>query len=218
MDVDELLAIPCSEPSPCLIEKGQQSTLPNSPQTRTMIRSVSPDSTGASFPPCDETLQALVPEGLNMSFKTGHKFRPHLTIPENLIQPLSRTASVYEVKSPLSMAARVGRSPDQSPLHSPSQSPRRSPTQSPSRSLGTIEEDSGTDIGPGLKRKFAYPGGGVHKKLFGDNGWLDDHKPAPSLRRRPSVMRELGRKLKGLVIDLSLPFSNDWSESHINPV
>lgn len=218
MDVDELLTIPCSEPSPCLTEKGQQSDLANSPQMRNMIRSISPHSMEASFPPHDETLQALVPEGLNLSFKTGHKFRPHQTIPENLIRPSSRTASLYEVKSPFSITVRVVKTPDQSPLQSPNQSPQRSPTRSSSRSLTTIEEDSRTDIGPGLKRKFAAHGGRVHKKLFGDNGWLDDHKPASTLRRRPSVMRELGRKLKGLVSDPSLPFATTLSESHIHPV
>ncbi|KAJ5980690.1 hypothetical protein N7481_007988 [Penicillium waksmanii] len=225
MNVDELLAIPYGESSPCLEEKGQQSDLENSPQIRNMIRSISPDSMEASFPPHDETLQALVPEGLNLSFKTRHKFRPHLTIPENLIRPLSRTASVYEVKSPFSITARVVKSPDQSPLQSPNQSPQRSPTRSPSRSLATIEEEFGTDIGPGLKRKFAAHGGRVHKKLFGDNGWLDDHKPAPTLRRRPSVMRELGRKLKGLKGDYpksssptSGPGSPVGSPSPLTPV
>lgn len=218
MDVNELLAISCRDPSPSLTETGRHSDLANFPQIRNMIRSISPDSMEVSFPPCDETLQALVPEGLNLSVKTGHKFQPHLTIPENLIQSLSRTASVYEVKSPFSMTARVVKSPDQSPLPSPNQSPRRSPTRSPSRSLATIEEDSGTEIGPGLKRKLASHGGRVHKKLFGDNGWLDDHKPAATLRRRPSVMRELGRKLKGLVSDLFPPFENSLSKSHIFPV
>ncbi|CAI7677665.1 unnamed protein product [Penicillium pancosmium] len=225
MDVDELLAIPCSEPSPCLTEKGQQSDLANSPHIRNMSRSISPDSIEASFPPHDETLQVLVPEGLNLSFKTGHKFQPYLTIPENLLRPLSRAASVYEVKSPFSITARVVKSPDQSPLQSPHQSPQRSPTRSPSRSLTTIEEDSGTDSGPGLKRKYAAHGGRVHKKLFGDNGWLDDHKPASTLRRRPSVMRELGRKLKGLKGDFpksssptSGPGSPVGSPSPLTPV
>lgn len=199
MNANEIVAGQYDEDGlfPHLVGTDQQSSLANSQRMRTMVRADTdiPDSMETSFPPRDEALQALIPEGLKWSVKTGHEFRPHLTIPRSFTRPISRAASVYEVKSPLSVTARVIKTPDQSP----NQSPQGSPTRSPTRSLMTIEEDSSTESNLVLKRRLKSHSGRARKKLFGDNGWLDDHRPPQTPRRRPSVMRQLGKKLKELV-------------------
>ncbi|KAJ5242681.1 uncharacterized protein N7469_001008 [Penicillium citrinum] len=200
-EAKELVTAPCDDPSPSLTVTNQQLGLANSQSLRNIIQCDSPTITGASCPPRDEALRALIPEGLQWPAKPGHKLRPHLTIPEDLRRPKSSNASVYEVESLLSASARVIKSPGQSPTQSRNQSPERSSTRSPTRSLDTIEEEISMDSTLGLKRKPTTAGERVHKKLFGDNGWLDDHKPPRTPRRRPSVIRELGRKLKGLTGD-----------------
>lgn len=204
-DVYDQVAILCNEPSPCLGETNHPSELAKTQQIRKMVRADTPSLVGASAIPRNEALQALIPTGLNLSIKTGHGFQPHVTTPERF-RPISHVASVYEVKFPLSVTPRL--------VKSPSQSPTRSSNQSPTRSLGTIEEEGSTDSSAGLKRKSTVHSGRVHKKLFGDNGWLDDPKSPRTPRRRSSVMREFGKKLKQLVSFLS-SIEGQVSKTHI---